>query len=820
MSGKTLICICLLETAKKGNFVSLELILIHTGKPQLPVTQTTGVASSRKASVGPARKISRKQGRPSVKPHNFSYPRAAVVLFAMSLLGISLVGCGGGGNSTPAAVTAAPLPQGITKIVISSTQTAVFGGTSFGSVGTYDKIQGTAFGVINPNDPKNQVITDIALAPTNANGMVEYQIPFYILKPTNLANGNHKVFYEPPNRGGKQYGSLNQTGSASANDPGTVAADATAAPSTVPATTVATYPAFLMNQGYSLVWTGWDVEPMTAANPMAAVLPVAKNPDGSAITGPVYEYLVADNATTTCQVTYYSPVSTATSAATLTMRNHMTDTPTIVPSSGWSWNGPGTCGITNPAGTNVGNSNSISLANGASFQQSWIYELTYTAQNPPVLAVGNATIRDFISFIRNASADSLGTANPLAGNATAVASFCVSQPCRLMNDFIWLGFNQDTNGKQVFDGVLNWIGVGNGMSTNYRFGQVGRTERNRQHHIAQTEGVFPFSYATTTDPNSGKTDGRNVRCAATNTCPKVMNVYSGNEMWVKTGSLLTTDSGTGLPVADPPNVRNYYIASAQHGNGSVPSKPSTCMNFASTVDPNPVLRALWVSLDSWITSGTAPPPSVNPSVTAHTATYVPSGTVNNALGISAVPQSAVLYPTLPSTLMNTFSGLVTVRNYWNFGPNYAKGILDYIPPIPTGLYYKASVPVADQYGNDTGGIILPELVAPLGTNSGWNIRSAAFGGKSDNTDGCESTGSFVPMALNDATKLAGDPRPSLTTLYGSKAAWVAQRAAAATALAAQGLLLPNDVTNYTTSGNNTFSVVANPNYPSMYVYSW
>jgi Alpha/beta hydrolase domain len=748
-----------------------------------------------------------RQRRFGMRQKNINFPRI-IVLFAMSLFGVSFLGCGGGGDSTPAPA------QGIYKIVITSTDNAVFGGTSFGSVGTYNKIKGTAYGVINPNDPKNQVIADIALAPTNANGMVEYQVPFYILKPTDMSKGNHKVFYEVNNRGGKQFSGFNQTKMAVSNDPGTVAADASAAPSTVPATTVATYPAFLMNKGYSLVWSGWDMEPMIAANVMPAVLPIAKNPNGSTITGPVYEYLVADNPTTSCQITYYNPVDNNTTASTLTMRHYLTDTPTVVPSSGWSWGGPGSCS------SNSSNSNSISLT-GANFQQSWIYELTYTAKNPYVAGMGNAAIRDFVSFIRNASVDSIGTPNPLAGNANVVLSFSLSQPARLMNDFVWLGFNQDTNGKPVFDGVFNWIGGGNGMSMNYRFAQVGRTERNRQHHIAQTEGVFPFSYTTTTDSLSGKVDGRNVRCAATNTCPKVMNIYSANEIWVKTGSLLTTDPGTGLPVTEPSNVRNYLIASTQHGNGSPPTTaPTTCMQFTTTVDPMPVLRALWVALDNWSSNGTAPPASVNPSVTAGTATFIPSGIANNALGISAVPQSAVHYPNLPSTLMNVPFGLATVRNYWNFGPNYNKGILDIIPPTPTGSYYKASVPVVDQYGNDTGGIILPELVAPLGTNSGWNIRSANYGGKSDGTDGCESAGSFVPFALDDATKLAGDPRPSLTALYGTKANWVAQRAAAATALAAQGFLLPNDVTNYTTSGNNTFSVVANPYYPSQYVYSW
>ena len=94
---------------------------------------------------------------------------------------------------------------GITKITITSTQTAVFGGTAFGVVGTYDKIQGVVTGLIDPNDPKNQVIPDIALAPVNANGLVEYSAPFYILKPSNMANANGKVFYEMLNRGAKQF---------------------------------------------------------------------------------------------------------------------------------------------------------------------------------------------------------------------------------------------------------------------------------------------------------------------------------------------------------------------------------------------------------------------------------------------------------------------------------------------------------------------------------------------------------------------------------------------------------------------------------------
>ena len=750
-----------------------------------------------------------------------SYSNKYLSITAAISFALSLAGCGGGGSSTTASSSAAP--QGITKIVITSTTPAAFGGTTFGSVGTYDKIEGVAYGQIDPNDPKNQVIADIAFAPTNpVTGMVEYQAPFYILKPTDLSKGNHKVFYEAPNRGGKQFGNFNQSGGG--NDPASAAANATAAPTTVPATTAATYPSFLMNKGYTLVWSAWDMEPMasTSSKLLVATLPVAKKPDGSSITGPMYEYIVNDNTSTTCSVTYYSPVSTDTTQSTLTVRNSMTDTPTVVPAANWKWNGAGTCSSTSAI------SNSISLVSG-NFAQSAIYELTYTAKDPYVATVGFAAIRDFVSFLRNSTQDGYGTANPLAGDVTAVTGWGLSQPARLWNDYVWLGFNQDIKGKKVFDGLFNWIGGGNGLGINYRFAQVGRTERNRQHHIAQTEGVFPFSYTTTTDPFTGKTDGKNVRCTASGTCPKVMNIYSANEIWVKTGSLLTTDPSTGLPVTEPANVRNYFVASATHGNGApATTAPSTCSQFATNVDPNPLLRGLWVALDSWITAGTAPPASVNPSVTAGTATFIPTtGSYAQTLGIGQVPRADVGYPDLPSTLQQ-YSGLVTVRNYWNFGSNYDKGILDIIPGIPTGKFYKASVPKTDAYGNDLGGVILPELVAPIASNSGWALRSASYGGKSDGLDGCEGTGHSVAFAKDDGTKLSGDPRPSLTALYGTKAAWITARANAATALQAQGFLLPNDVANYTTSANNTLYInrtstsasTLNTNYPSQYSYSW
>src|ERR1700712_1438659 len=108
----------------------------------------------------------------------------------------------------------------ITKIEITSKQSPTFGGYVFKDVGAYEKITGKAFGELDPKDPKNAGIVDIQLAPKNANGKVKYAFDFYILKPIDLAKGNHKVMYEPPNRGRKTHGALNR--GAGNDDPGAV----------------------------------------------------------------------------------------------------------------------------------------------------------------------------------------------------------------------------------------------------------------------------------------------------------------------------------------------------------------------------------------------------------------------------------------------------------------------------------------------------------------------------------------------------------------------------------------------------------------------
>src|SRR5881296_3283113 len=172
----------------------------------------------------------------------------------------------------------------VKKIQITAKQSPAFGGYSWPGVGQYEKIAGKAFGELDPKDPRNQLIVDLQLAPKNANGKVEYSFDFYILKPIDLSKGNHKMLYEPPNRGRKTIGPLNR--GVGGNDPGSVTDSALL------------FSSFLMPQGYSMSFSGWDASADTNGNDLSTTitLPVAKNRDGSSITGPSYEYIVGAGA--------------------------------------------------------------------------------------------------------------------------------------------------------------------------------------------------------------------------------------------------------------------------------------------------------------------------------------------------------------------------------------------------------------------------------------------------------------------------------------------------------------------------------------------
>ena len=99
---------------------------------------------------------------------------------------------------------APPLAEAnITRLEITRVESPTFGGTTFDSAGQYERLVGKAYGEVDPAHPLNAIVQDIALAPRNARGMVEYSTDIHILKPVDLARGNGVLFFNVVNRGNK-----------------------------------------------------------------------------------------------------------------------------------------------------------------------------------------------------------------------------------------------------------------------------------------------------------------------------------------------------------------------------------------------------------------------------------------------------------------------------------------------------------------------------------------------------------------------------------------------------------------------------------------
>ena len=646
----------------------------------------------------------------------------------------------------------------ITKIVIdpARSQSPTFDGVSFGAVGQYEKLRGTAYGELDPLDARNALITDIENAPRNASNKVEYSMDIFILKPIHLGSGNHRILLDFNNRGEMRLGRLNEVDLT--NNPTTAAHAGNG---------------FIMKLGYSVVGNGWDFGATSDDDGLTISVPVAKNPVGSAnpdITGPSYEYIVFDNATTMQSALAYPAATLDKSQATLTVRARLDDP--LMTVSDWEY--------TSPDGTAI-----RLLPAGTAFQQSHIYEFMYTAKNPVVAAIGLAATRDFVSFLRHAVSDDFGNPNPLAGDVEHTFSYSISQPSRTLNDFQALGFNEDEQGRRVIDGILSHTGGGSGDQINYRFGQTGRTERNRQNHL-YPEGVFPFAHQVLKDHLSGKTGGRSERCRTSDTCPKRFEVNTANEYWVKAGSLLHTDT-RGRDLKDPEKVRFYLVSGLSHGVGNVTSR-GTCQQFLNPTSPYPAHRALLVALDEWVSRGTKPPKSEVPRRSDHTAAFA-EPQPGSQTGV--VPQMALGWPTIPGV---TYNGLITTRYFLNFGPLLDAGIVSNYPPSVAGRpAYPIFVSKVDKDGNEVAGIRMPPVEAPIATTTGWALRRAGFG----ENEGCEANGQHIPFNTTKVERLAaGDPRHSLEERYKDHDGYVKAVTKAAKKLQKQRFLLPDDVQRY------------------------
>jgi hypothetical protein len=630
--------------------------------------------------------------------------------------------------SLAAPAGAAELAGQVERLEVISRSLA-FGGARFGEVGQYEAIVAVAHMRIDPAHPANGQVVDLDKAPRE-HGVVRYDVDVVLLRPRDAHRASGVLLLDIPNRGGK-------LGFKVLNDAGAPTDNAAGAGN-----------GFTLRRGHAMLWIGWQGDIALAANGLVlgTRFPVA-GAHGQAITGVSEEEAVFDDTKSDGVINLTYPAASLDPAGgTLTVRRSATGEAIAWP--GWRYTGNKQMTLMRPAGFDAGA----------------IYQFRYTARDPIVMGLGMTALRDVASFFKAAAPDMAGQANPLADMRPALAmAVGVSQSGRMLRDFIWQGFNANPRGGKVFDAAMPLVAGSRKSFVNARFAQPGRYSTEHLDHLREGD-QFPFSYAVTTDPVSGRSDGIFARCLVDSTCPKLMHIDSATEFWQGRSSLVGTD-GAGKDIAFPDNVRAYLMASTQH----IAAREITvgiCKWQNNPARQSPMLRALLDRLADWARDGTAPPASRFPRIA-------------DAM-LVAPEREAVGFPDLHAIDV-TFPGVIN-----------ALSVVDYArqPALPDlKRAYTLLVPMTDSDGNDIAGVRLPDVAAPLATYTGWNLRRAQFA----ESQLCDLNGSSVPFA---ATAREGDPRLPLAQRYPSRLAYTKAVAQAARALRDEGFLLDEDVAAY------------------------
>jgi hypothetical protein len=645
----------------------------------------------------------------------------------------------------------------VKRIVIDRKVSPAFDGRTFGTVGAYETLAGRAFGELDPNDPHNRVITDIQLAPRNRDGRVEYTATFYVVKPIDMSKSSRLMWHEVPNRGGRI---------------------------TIPEEERA-----FGDIGLSSGWQGDNSgRTVPGDDNDYAIVPVARNPEGSPVTGLTIGRIVNASGPDSRPMIVnanpvpYKPVTLDTSKATLTTHLSETNEGKIreggtIPASDWAW---ARCSASNPF---PGTPDPTQICVKGGFDPKLLYQVVFTTQDAYVLGIGFAAFRDVASFFHNAASDAEGTPNPLANQVSWVISRGRSQAGNFLRAFVHLGFNQDEQNRQVYDGVWPFR-AGRRLSLNTRFAQP---DGALKLYEAGTEG--PLWWSKWPDPVRGLPAASILdRCTASNTCPKIVEDFGGAEAWnmMLSVGLVGTTADKDIPL--PPNVRRYYISSIPHGGGSggfstIAPKPPNCPgpNFGRGIFPaNPLpedetINAIRFHFRNWVMKDIPPPPSVYPTL---------------ASGLLVDPtKEAIGFPTIPGVPPGAPTGLVNPLLDYDWGPNFnyidGSGVPTKMPPGIKNVI-RMKVPRVDADGNELGGVPAVLREAPLGTYLGWNVVADGF----HKGRLCNYAGGMVPFARTRAERMAnGDPRLSLEERYKTHEGYVeAVRAAAAKAVTAKFLL--------------------------------
>jgi hypothetical protein len=652
---------------------------------------------------------------------------------------------------------AAPVYAEVVRIDVTS-RADVLAGKAFGAAGPYEKLSGRIYFAIDPRNAANQIIADINLAPRNAAGKVEFSSDFYLIKPKDSTRGNGTLLYEVSNRGGKGMigffnyasGSLDPEAAAEFGD------------------------GFLLEHGFTLMWIGWQFDPPMRAGLVRVYAPIAREADGRSIEGLVRSDFVvtetAQQASLADRNHLAYPVAKPDDPANvLTVRDTVEGARRTIPREQWQFTEDGT-GIRMAAG----------------FQPQRIYEVVYRSQDPPVVGVGAAALRDTISQLKYVGAAELGL--PKGAIARAVA-FGISQSGRFLRTFLYYGFNEDESQRKVFDGVMAHVAGSGRGSFNHRFAQPSRDGHPFLNFFYPTD-IFPFTDAEQTDPVTGVTDGLLTHATKPALQPNIFYTNTSYEYWGRAASLYHTTIDGRLDARLPPNVRGYLLAAGQHGVAGFPPSRTIGQQMNNPLDYRWVMRALLLSMHRWVTDGSAPPPSDLPRIDQKTLVTPDQ--------LKFPRLSGVTVPTTPHKAYRA-----------DYGPDFiSKGLVTIEPPAIASAF-PILVPQVDDDGNEIAGIRVPELAVPVATYTGWNLFNERAGPPAVVSS---MQGSFIPLArTREERSRTSDPRPSVEERYQGREQYLAKIAQAANDLVARGYLLKGDVPRIVEQAGTRWDYVAGAN---------
>ena len=454
-------------------------------------------------------------------------------------------------------------------------------GQVFGDVGRYEQIDGLAHFAVDPSHPDNAVIADIALAPRNDDGLVEFSSDFRIIKPVDNDHGNGRLLLDVLNRGKEL--ALKNLNSAPDGPP-----DADPHPGN----------GFLMRQGYSLVWCGWQHDVPDAPGLFRCNVPNARNADGSPVSGKIvvsFQPLAnIDNQFLSDRDHQPYPTNHLESwDSVMTVQEHEDAPETVIPRESWAF-------ARLVDGRRVPDAAHVTMEGG--FEAGKVYRVVYETSHAPLVGLGLLATRDIVAWLRHGKTDAAGTANPVAGALGRAYAYGRSQSGRFLRQMLHLGLNRDEEGRIVFEGMLPNVAGGKMGEFNVRFGQPSSLSNRSVNNLP------PFL-----DLEPGGEEGILAEVTRRSVAPKVIYTNTSSEYWGGHGALAHVTADGKDDAELPDNVRSWLFCGTQHGPANLPisdTNPDTGARGThplNYVDYRPLMRAALVHLDNWVTHNDAPP---------------------------------------------------------------------------------------------------------------------------------------------------------------------------------------------------------------------